>query len=249
MQRDCLFCESSAGSKEHLWPAWIHQRKDFGPLKVSIGGSPVEIRNDPAQKIDTVCHKCNNEWMSRVENKTKPIIACMLEDLTIPLDRQQQNMLSNWAVKTAMVFDSVKNPESNPRFYQKSECVAFRERRVIPDHVRIWIGRSSLSALGAYGTDVTILTPQSSPLGAGTATTIVTGHLAVQAMAFRFRPEFKDKSIADVQPKLGDWNNLLVQIWPIVHESVMWPPKVTFTNSGPHPIATLMDRWRIGKAI
>src|SRR5246127_3833802 len=111
METNCLFCESPAGSKEHLWAAWIHERKDFGPLKVTIGGSPEEIRNDPEQKIETVCHKCNNEWMSRVENKTKPIIACMFEDLTIPLDRQQQTLLSNWAVKTAMVLDSVKNPE------------------------------------------------------------------------------------------------------------------------------------------
>jgi hypothetical protein len=187
--------------------------------------------------------------MSRVENKTKPIIACMFEDLTIPLDRQQQTLLSNWAVKTAMVLDSIKNPQSNSRFYRKPECVTFRERRIIPDRVRIWIGRSALSALGAYGTDVTIVTPQGSPLGVGTATTIVVGHLAVQAMALQLHPEFKDRSITDVNPKPGDWDNLLVQIWPIAHDSVMWPPRVTFTNSGPRSIATLMDRWRIGKAI
>ena len=187
--------------------------------------------------------------MSRVENKTKPVIACMFEDLTIPLDRQQQTLLSNWAVKTAMVLDSVKNPESNARFYQKPECVTFRQRRIIPDRIRIWIGRSSLSALGAYGTDVAIITPEGSPLGVGTATTIVIGHLAVQVMAMRINSELKDKSITDVQPKPGDWDNMLVQIWPIARDSVMWPPKVTFTNSGPRSIATLMDRWRIGKAI
>jgi len=249
METNCLFCESPAGSKEHLWAAWIHERKDFGPLKVTIGGSPEEIRNDPEQKIETVCHKCNNEWMSRVENKTKPIIACMFEDLTIPLDRQQQTLLSNWAVKTAMVLDSVKNPESNSRFYGKPECVTFRERRIIPDRIRIWIGRSSLSALGAYGTDVAIITSEGSPLGVGTATTIVVGHLAVQVMAMRINPELKEKSITDVQPKPGDWDNMLLQIRPIARDSVMWPPKVTFTNSGPRSIATLMDRWRIGKAV
>ena len=218
-------------------------------MKVSIGGSPQEIRNDPAQTIDTVCHKCNNEWMSRVENKAKPIIACMLEDLTIPLDREQQTVLSNWAVKTAMVLDSIKNPESNMRFYQKLQCVTFRERRVIPDRIRVWIGRSSLSALGAYGTDIIVITPEGSPLGLGTATTVVAGHLAVQALALRIRPELKDKSAADVEPKPGDWNNTLVQIWPVAHDPVMWPPRATFTNSGPTSIATLMDRWRVGTPV
>ena len=64
MPQACLFCNNPAGSKEHLWAAWIHKRKDFGPLKVTIGGSPQEIRNDPEQKIDTVCADCNNGWMS-----------------------------------------------------------------------------------------------------------------------------------------------------------------------------------------
>jgi hypothetical protein len=218
-------------------------------LKVTVGASPQEIRNDPAQKINTVCRKCNNEWMSRVENKTKAIIACMFEDLTIPLDRQQQTLLSNWAVKTSMVLDSIKNPESNSRFYRKPECVTFRERRIIPDRTRIWIGRSSLSALGAYGTDVTIFTPQGAPLGFGAATTIVIGHLALQAMAMRIHAGFEDKTITDVEPKPGDWHNMLVQIWPISGGSVIWPPRITFTNSGPRSIAALMDRWRVGRSV
>lgn len=46
MTMECLFCDNSAGSQERLWAAWIHERKDFGPLKVSIGGSPYEIRDD-----------------------------------------------------------------------------------------------------------------------------------------------------------------------------------------------------------
>jgi hypothetical protein len=246
MPPDCLFCNNSAGSQEHLWAAWIHKREDFGPLKVTIGNSKQEIRNDPEQKIDTVCGDCNNGWMSRIENKNKPIIACTLQDLTIPLDRQQQTLLSNWALKTAMVFDSVKNPESNPRFYLKSDCVIFRQQRIMPNRVRIWIGRYSLSSLGAYGTDVAIVFPGDSKIGIGTATTIVIGHLAAQVFAMRVNPEHRSKEIADVQPKTGDWDDMLVQIWPITKQSVIWPSKIPFRNGGPHGIATLMDRWRIG---
>jgi hypothetical protein len=249
MPPDCLFCDKPAGSKEHLWAAWIHKRKDFGPLRFSIGNSPEEIKNDPEQKIDTVCRGCNNGWMSALERKNKPTVACMFEDLTIPLDRQQQTLLSNWAVKTAMVLDSIKNPDANPRFYEKPDCVIFRQRRIIPDRVRIWIGQYSRSSLGAYGTDVTIMSPAGSKIGIGTAATIVVGHFAVQVFAMRVNPEQGGGNITDVQSKPGDWDNMLAQIWPIVKQSLTWPPKVTFTNSGPRSIATLMDRWRIGKAI
>lgn len=248
MTPDCIFCDNPAGSWEHLWAAWIHKRKDFGPLKVTIGNSPQEIRDDPEQKVNTVCTRCNNGWMSAMENKSKPIIGCMFDDLTIPLDRQQQTLLSNWAVKTAMVLDSMKNPQSNPRFYLKSDCVIFRERRIIPDRVRIWIGQYSMSALGAYGTDVAVVFPDQSKVGIGTATTIVIGHLAVQVFAMRLKPEHGDKEF-EVQPKAGDWDNMVVPTWPITRESVTWPPKVTFTSKGPGSIATLMDRWRIGQRV
>jgi hypothetical protein len=64
MPPQCLFCDQPAGSREHLWGAWIHRRKNFGPLKISIAGSPEKIINNPEQKISTVCRKCNNGWMS-----------------------------------------------------------------------------------------------------------------------------------------------------------------------------------------
>jgi hypothetical protein len=254
MSVDCVFCNNPAGSREHLWAAWIHKRKDFGPLKVTIGDSPSEIRNDPEQKIDTVCGKCNNGWMSALENKNKPTIACMFQDLAIPLDRQQQTALSNWSVKTAMVLDSVKGPNTNPpfqysRFYLKSDCEQFRQQRIISDHVRIWIGRCSVSALGAYGTDVAVFSLDKSKVGIGTATTIVVGHLALQVFAMRVSPEHDGKHIDNVQPKPGDWVNLLAQIWPITRNSIMWPPQLTFTTSGPRSIAHLMDRWRIGERL
>ncbi|SRR6266446_3354855 len=249
MTHDCLFCDNPAGNKEHLWAAWIHKRKDFGPLKVTIGGSPQEIRNDPEQKIDTVCAPCNNGWMSALENKSKPTIACMFEDLTIPLDHQQQTVLSNWAVKTAMVLDSIKNTETNPHFYLKPETIIFRKQRIIPDRIRIWIGRCSLSSLGAFGTDLAVVGPDQSRIGIATATTIVVGHFAVQVCSMRVNPEHQGKDVNDIEPKRGDWNNMLVQIWPVAKQSVMWPPNVTFTNSGPRSIATLMGRWKIGQGV
>ena len=246
----CLFCENPAGSKEHLWAAWIHERKDFGPVRVKIGASPLELRNDPAQTINSVCPECNHGWMSATENSAKPIIGPTLEDLTFQLDRQWQTLLSNWAVKTAMVLDSVKAPEVNAPYYSRPECMAFRQRRIVPKLTRVWVGRYSAGGLGAYGTDVAIGAREDlKRVGSGSATTVIVGHLGVQVFAFRVNPDCKTPAITDVQPKPGDWGNLLTQIWPVQRDSVTWPPKETFTIRGPRSIATLMDRWRIGDAV
>jgi hypothetical protein len=249
METDCLFCESPAGSKEHLWAARIHRRKGSGPLRVTIGNSPQKIRNDPEQKIDTVCGKCNNEWMSVLEQRNLPLIGCLFQDLATPMDVEQQTSLSAWSVKTVMVLDSVKNQITNPLFYEKIECVNMRVSRTIPDRTRIWIGRSSVSALGAYGTDLAFVSPDSLKLGVGMATTIVVGYLAVQVLTMHIYAEHVAKNVEDIQPKPGNWDNMLVPIWPIGRHSVMWPPQITFINSGQRSIARLMDRWRIGKAV
>jgi hypothetical protein len=66
-------------------------------------------------------------------------------------------------------------------------------------------------------------------------------------MTLHVHPEREDKNIPDPEPKPGDWDNRLMQIWPTRHTVEPWPPKVTFTNGGPRSIATLLDRWRIGE--
>jgi hypothetical protein len=71
---------------------------------------------------------------------------------------------------------------------------------------------------GAYGTDVAIVSPDLSKIGVGMATTIVIGHLVVQVLTMHVAP-----NVEDVSPKPGNWNKMLVQIWPIGRHNVMWP--------------------------
>jgi hypothetical protein len=181
MPHECLFCDQQAGSREHLWPEWIHRRKRFGPLRISIGGSPEKIVNNPEQKVSTVCRKCNNGWMSVLEAQNVPLISCLMQDVAIPLDASQQSSLAAWSTKTAMVLDSVKGRKKS-LYYERSECAKMRENHTIPARTRIWIGRSSLSSIGAFGTDLTVVLPDGLKVGVGCATTIIVGHLAVQVL-------------------------------------------------------------------
>ncbi len=225
MPEPCIFCDNNSGSREHLWPKWIHERKKFGPIRHKIGNRPEKILGDPEQKIKTVCGVCNNGWMSQLERENIPIIGNMFADLSIPLDESQQTLLAAWTVKTAMVVDSVQGRDPKRRFYRRDECVSMRLHRAIPPRTRIWIGRSTLSSLSAIGTLVGAFNPDRPEKMPGMVVNIVVGHLAIQIFSFRVEPE--DPAIRDPEPKPGNWDSMLMQVWPTRRTSATWPPPVT----------------------
>jgi hypothetical protein len=65
--------------------------------------------------------------------------------------------------------------------------------------------------------------------------------------AIRLFPEH-ERDVVDLDIKNGDWDNLLLPIWP-TRRTVTWPPNRSFTNSRPHSIASLSARVRIGKSV
>jgi hypothetical protein len=243
----CLFCDNNSGSKEHLWPKWIHERKDFGALNFQLGGSEKKVIPDPEITVKTVCGFCNNGWMSDLEAENIPTIGSMLQEMTIPLDEAQQKSVAAWSVKTAMVSDSMKGRAAPNQFYSRDERVKLRVSREIPPRTLIWTARINAMHLGNFGTDFALFNPQKERIGMGTVTTIVAGHFVTQAVSVHVEKE--NIEIPELGCKMGNWGESLVQIWPIQKPTVQWPPKVAFTNGGPHGIAYLMDRWKIGEQV
>jgi hypothetical protein len=185
--------------------------------------------------------------MSKLEEKNIPLMGCMFEDISAPLYEEHQKSVSAWIVKTAMVMDSVKGRGETKRFYQRADCVNMRLRQTIPLRTNVWIGHYSLSGLGAFGTDLQIISPvDNSQLALGMAVTIVVGHIALQVLSTRIDEGHTEEEVSRLQVKSGDWDNMLTQIWPVQRVSVMWPPRVSFAHSGLRSIATLMARWKIG---
>lgn len=248
-QLQCLFCQNQAGSREHLWPAWIHQRiKRRQPVYIKFGDHPVTISNNPEIKVKTVCRICNNGWMSDLEANCTPLIGSLMQDIAAPLDSAQQALVSRWALKTAMVLDST-NTRTRNQFYDRTECESLRTNSSIPDRTRVWIGRSSLDGLHADGTDARIQRPDGTKIGVLNAATFIVGHLALQVVAIHPVPQYKDETI-NPSPRPGPWNDLLVQVWPANTTSVNWPPPATFTSSGTrHHIGQLLYRWRVGQKV
>jgi hypothetical protein len=219
---------------------------------VQEGTGPELLEDDPEKTINTVCHTCNNGWMSQLEQKNIPRLKPMLLNCPIALDPGGLKLLAEWAAKTAMVSDSVKVRNNNENFYTRDERFAMRTKRVIPARTRIWIGALADSHLGCHGTDVNIFglttSLERTLLGVGSASTIYAGHFVVQVFTEHYLPRYASLTIPPPSPKPGISDSKLIGIYPAVPRSVAWPPS-PFTSKGPESIAYLMDRWRVGERL
>jgi hypothetical protein len=249
MPNACLFCENPSGNREHLWPKWIHERRDFGPIHHAIGNRVRKVLPDPQLTVASVCGDCNNGWMSDLETENIPIIGSMFQDISIPLDEGQQRSVALWAVKTAMVMDSFKGRKPKALFYNRNECANLRIHRAIPGRTLVTMGRVSESLLVAKGVDFNRWAPGREWTVNGISGTIVVGHFVVQVVTLHSDPPDSDQDFTSIQPNAGNWPNLLTRLWPKGRDTIMWPPAVSFTNGGPLGVETLIARWRVGEKL
>lgn len=245
----CMFCPDPVNSKEHVWPLWIHERKDFGPLNFKRGDGVVTVIPDPKVTARVVCKTCNNGWMSaKLEEPNIPIISCMMQDITITLDRQQQTHVAHWCQKMAFLNDWTRTGGREKKFYPRDETLAFAKDLTIPVASRIWIARLTTSHLSRDGHDFELIRAgDGDVVGISSVTTLVIGHFVAQVITDHILPEHQGND-PRIEPRPGPWGAKLFQIWPIEKEWITWPPKASFMNGGgPEGIGHLFHRWRTGK--
>jgi hypothetical protein len=77
--------------------------------------------------------------------------------------------------------------------------------------------------------------------------TFVIGHLVIQVVTVHHKPEHENDPAGTVAIGDGEWDKLVLRIWPAGTLPVAWPPQATFANSGSSSILALQNRWRLGK--
>jgi hypothetical protein len=238
--KECLFCTNPANSKEHMWPRWILKRVDTREkIRRTVGQKTPYFTDSRQIKIKSVCTLCNNQWMSSLETQCVPVIGCLLEDISFALDCNNQTLVAQWATKIAMVLDSI---EENPKkFYLKTDCENLKNTKAIPPGTTIWMGRYFGRSLHTGGTTFTAL-DESVPVADCSTTAIVVGHLILEVLSVRHRPNCK--RVIQLLPTPGRWHELLVPVWPIISDHASWPPPLSFTSSGPLSIGSLVTRWK-----
>jgi hypothetical protein len=223
-----------------MWPRWILKRVDTREkIRRTVGKKTPYFTDSRQIKIKSVCTLCNNQWMSNLETQCIPVIGCLLEDISFALDCNNQSLVALWATKIAMVLDSI---EENPKkFYLKTDCEILKNTKTIPPGTTIWMGRYFGRSLHTGGTTFTAL-DESVPVADCSTTAIVVGHLILEILSVRHRANCK--RVIQIEPNPGRWHELLVPIWPIISDHASWPPPLSFTNSGPLSIGSLVTRWK-----
>ena len=226
--KPCIFCGDPADSKEDLFPRWILRRVVTGQLLYrQMGDAPPEITEDQEVRIPCVCQKCNNTWMSGMETTVKKFLGPMIEDLSLPLDRQNQQNLAEWAVKGAMINDAV---DPHPRFFTDAECHAFKQKRTIPEKTLVFAARFTGRSLDSNGVDFSLIDPQSRDLLVrGHVYNVMAGHVVLQVLSRHPEPQHKQK-IVRMRAANGPWEKLTIQVWPIQKTSVNWPPSMSLST-------------------
>jgi len=223
-----------------MWPQWILKRvATREKIRRTVGTKAPYFTDSRQVKIKSVCTLCNNEWMSNLETQCIPAVGCLLEDISFALDCNNQSLVAMWATKIAIVLDSI---EENPqKFYLKADCENLKNYKTIPPGTTIWMGRYFGRSLHTGAANFTAL-DQSVPVADCSTMVIVVGHLILELLSVRHRPNCK--RVIQIEPNPGRWHELLVPIWPIISDRASWPPPLSFTNSGPFPIGSLVKRWK-----
>jgi hypothetical protein len=184
--------------------------------------------------------------MSALESENIPIIGRLMENTATPLDAAHQTSLALWAVMKAMVLDAV-NAKNRGHFFTQNECEALRLHRRIPGKTVVQIGAYVRKGYSADGTIVWLDFPNAPKAAKASVSTFVIGHLVIQVVTVHHEPEHENARVGTVAIGDGEWDKLLLPIWPVGTGPATWPPQATFGNSGPSSIATLQNRWRMGK--
>jgi hypothetical protein len=175
----------------------------------------------PELVIKCVCSRCNNGWMSQLQERGKPIIERLWTGGACALDLQAKRTLSSWAVMTSMVLQTLD--ERGEWLYSEFDRTVFWTNEEMPSFMGIWIaqcvGYTSMSTQGRS------MSSQSAERRARAhVITMAFGTLGLQVLKVNLEGSKKLPKDITVSQGFGDWENIALQIWPLKGAPVTWPP-------------------------
>jgi hypothetical protein len=234
----CIFCGPGCGrlTKEDVWPTWLRKyvpldAKNYTALSalVHLTHSDVtrEMRDgDPrSRRVKFVCCRCNNEWMSRFQERGKSIVLPLVKGERFILGQDAQRLLAGWIAMSAMTSDF---------FYPEKQAIPQSHRDWLrtnlkppPDTWKIWIGKYEREKWLAQWVKNSLpisseehipeVSADGIPRPNTQTTTLVFGQLYVHVFS-------------SVHPKVvakawigGKGIEKLAQIWPVREHFIAWP--------------------------
>jgi hypothetical protein len=252
--RTCIFCNrnDSPLAKEDVLARWIarefpgpswHIRR-FRHSVISNTGSNTQFTSHTGLGLISrkPCKRCNNSWMSNLEDSAKPVLLPLIRGANSILTPDNRLVIARWFIKTVILYEFLGGVERGPhRFFQAEERNALMESLSIPPNTYVFLAHYrglkhvTTREMRLAFTMKEIDNDRAIPID-GYSATFTIKELALQTFSIRWP---KDPAIGKVDVRMLNSPDDAVQIWPATGD-VAWPPSVILTDSTIGPFVT---RW------
>jgi hypothetical protein len=257
-QRFCIFCGGPGLSREHVWSEWTYQFVPKLPNGTHVKFTADSVPHNPrivesyrsksyqgdvnTIKLNVVCKtRCNNGWMSKLDERVKPTLIPLLRAEPTVLTRDRQTVLAAWMAMKAMVCEHYEQVYVTSTQEHRNHVM---ENQRAPDFWSIWIGHQRGNAWRtAFSRRTAALgpiidgkpTPPNGSYAKNTqSTTMGIGNLLIHLIACSI-PNFRFE-----MP--NDTGRYLRRIWPIQGD-LLWPPGSILSDGDCERIEHSMARY------
>jgi hypothetical protein len=236
----CVFCTArAAGSAEHVISKWISRLLwKVSPLTPEHGAVPPRgpdgrrprIRRIIDLTTTAICEKCNNGWMSTLENKSKALLTRAISGQPFQIDSTKATEFAAWSYMKALLAEAAFR-ESAEELRAAWPAGLFREfdnfywRRRPPVGAGVWLGHYELSDSWpelAGRVDLSELRFRRQDIDYNGFQLLFTiGHMLVITVRWETQPP--DYFELANSPAPAD---SLIRLWPVQAGYSDWPPPV-----------------------
>lgn len=183
---------------------------------------------DPhSRRIKCVCRNCNNGWMGKLQEETKPFLVPMLKGNNVSFYKNGQTTLAAWVAMFVMVAEFLDRDKIS---ISASERTWFMNKQRTPSHWRVWIGRYAQSPsvqrwfhhvfrFAEHEVEITADNSVSLPTNTQTSTILLGEYLVIHVMSSAIA-----RGLIRRWPLLPSVSPMMCQIWPVKDRVVAWPP-------------------------
>jgi hypothetical protein len=180
-------------------------------------------------KVEAVCDKCNNGWMSTLEESVRPLLSRVIKDgESMYFSKRDINKLAAFTFKNAVIANYL-NPSREP-FFTRGARERFRVSRQLPPSLGVWLAGFSTPVLRGinFGYVLGLQTRHENGVWDDLEIYVYTfaiGYLVLQLRAFRFTEiGHRGRPLPRSLPQKPFWDEYSIPVWPNPGKLLRWPP-------------------------
>lgn len=243
-----MFCGGPGPrTEEHSIPSWVEDclPGDGGTFTHERSAGGTWTTAELSFTVARVCEPCNTGWMSRLEDRAKPLLCDVIEGAherrnPRKWNQREQRIVATWMFKTAITCDistggGSRIPAEHARFLFKKHHP--------PGRARIWTCAHAVEVLGdneqarfgnVWPYHLTFHLADGSTRD-GYSVTVSIGYLAFQVVGYLGREHLNPQGRQAIPSAAFE-----IQIWPSAQPVAIWPAQYALDIGGLRDYA---DRW------